>query len=115
MTSDASDVVQRQPTLLLASRPKLAAKLDLLRELCSDAEWAALVRGASLGRALTASVNVIERLRHAPQPADGGARGVVKLLLMSQAEYDGFHKKAGGLRVSARRGPQPAAIRWPAL
>ena len=113
--SNVRDVVQRQPTLLLASRPKLAAKLGLLRELCSDAEWASLVCSASLGRALTASTTVIERLRDAPRPADGGPRGVVKLLLMSRAEYDGFHRKrAGAKRVSARPGPQPAFLRWPA-
>ena len=110
--ADAADVVQRQPTLLATSRAKLATKLGLLRELCDESEWQALLLSASFGRTLTASVSVIERLRHAPRPADGEPRGVVKILLMSKAEHADFAQLANV--AAARPGPQPGPLRWAA-
>ena len=80
-------VVQRQPTLLGTSRVKLKAKCELLRELCSAEEWARLLESTSFARALTASVEVIERLRVAPRPSGGGPRPVVRILLMTKAAY----------------------------
>ena len=80
-------VVQRQPTLIATSRVKLLAKCELLRELCSEEEWKRLLESTSFARALTASVEVIERLRVAPKASGGGPRPVVKILLMAKADY----------------------------
>ena len=59
---NAVKLIAAQPTLLARDRDKLKAKLNRLRELCTDAEWANLCVSASLGRALTAGDAVVERL-----------------------------------------------------
>ena len=84
---DVDALIQRQPTLLATSRDKIHAKAARLRELCTDEEWDRLVEGSSFGRALTASLEVINRLSTAPRPEDRAPRPVVRILLMTRAEW----------------------------
>ena len=120
---DVAQVVHLQPTLLASSRKRLAAKIALLRELCTDDEWAALLQRTSFARALTASIDVIGRLRDAPRPEDGSPRPVTSILLMSKrqfAEATGAdpvtlapprsrRRRATSKRTRAPRAPRPPA------
>jgi hypothetical protein len=105
--ADAADVARRQPTLLGGNLEILCPKLDLLRELCSDAEWADLVRSSSFARALTASTAVIERLRTLPARPDGSPRAIITTLLMTKGRWEavtGLSQGAGANGELRKRG-----------
>lgn len=99
---DAADMVARQPTLLANSHERLRSKLERLRAVCTPSEFRALCGSASLGRALTASDAVIERLRRAEDGERGveEPRPVVKILLMTRREWEAGEP----MPTSARRG-----------
>ena len=113
--ADAADVARRQPTLLGGNLEILCPKLDLLRELCSDAEWADLVRSSSFARALTASTAVIERLRTLPARPDGSPRAIITTLLMTKGRWEavtGLSQGAGAYskwrKPGKAKGPRSA-------
>ena len=91
-TCDVARAVGAYPSLLATSPDRLRAKVDTLRRYCTEAEWHGVWTSASLGRVLTVSDAVLERLRRggaAEAPSDGGAppRPVVRTLLMAKREW----------------------------
>ena len=69
--------VRQQPALLGTDPSLLAPKVDLLRELCTDDEFRGLAGSSSFARALTSSLEVLERLRSLPPRADGSPRPIM--------------------------------------
>ena len=55
-----------------------------LRELCSPAEWDNVLSSASLGRLLTSSMDVLERLAVLPEVDPGKPRAVVSMYARRQ-------------------------------
>jgi hypothetical protein len=90
-TVNVTRTVQLQPTLLASSPKLLEPKLELLRELCSEEEWDAVVQSTSFARLLTASLSVIERLRTLPPNKSGKPRPVVSSLLLPKAKYEALY------------------------
>ena len=101
--ADVEKVLFLQPTLLLVNNQRLGGKIELLRELCTDAEWEALLQSGSFARALTTSLEVIGRLRDAPAPADGSPRPVVSILLMSKRKYEAANGRKAPPTATPRR------------
>lgn len=101
----AALLVQRQPSLLASNMSRtVVPKLRRLQELTTDAEWAELCarRNATLARALTSSMAVIERLE-VLRDADAGGRGVAAvcaLLKMSSAKFDEACRDKRGLAAA---------------
>ena len=101
----AALLIKRQPSLLASNMSRsVVPKLRRLRELTTDGEWAELCarRNATLARALTSSMAVIERLEVLGD-ADAGGRGVAAvcaLLRMSSAKFDEACRDERGLAAA---------------
>jgi hypothetical protein len=94
----ARQLVQAQPSLLMyrSASASVAPKLDRLRQLTTDAEWAQLVGkgGGSLPRILTSSLGRIDRLLRVPRPPpDGRSRSVTTILQMSDRKFEEWMDK----------------------
>ena len=100
--ADVEKVLFLQPTLLLVNNQRLGGKIELLRELCTDAEWEALLQSGSFARSLTTSLEVIGRLRDAPAPADGSRAGL-SILLMSKRKYEAANGRKAPPTATPRR------------
>ena len=86
--ADAAAIVERQPTLLGSSPDRLAEKIDLLEELTSEGERAALIGSpASFARTLTASLEVIGRLRVDHLHTSGSPRGITSIIFMPKRQW----------------------------
>ena len=75
--ANAAKIVRQQPALLGTDPSLLAPKVALLRELCTDDEFRGLAGSSSFARALTSSLEVLERLRSLPPRADGSPRPIM--------------------------------------
>jgi hypothetical protein len=123
---DAAALAAAQPTLLAQDAARTAAKLARLRTLCTAAEWRALCASASLGRVLTASDAVIERLAEpddgavaADEPGGGGGgggeapRAIVATLLMTRAAWEARRSARRKAAMTVQRAPSTGAAAAP--
>jgi hypothetical protein len=94
----ARQLVQAQPSLLMcrSASESVAPKLDRLRQLTTEAEWAQLVGkgGGTLPRLLTCSIGRMDRLQRVPKPLpEGRARSVASILVMSERKFEQWLEK----------------------
>ena len=101
---DVVQVVVSQPSLLAQTTVRMRTKLDKLRGYCTPTEWRNVCASSSLGRVLTASDEVLERLQRDDDDDDGDddddkPRAVVSTLLMTRQQWAQRHRvPAGGER-----------------
>ena len=90
-------LVRTQPTLLALNVSRtVRPKYERLRELCTPEEWRSLCdggAGSGLARALTCSLDVIERLGVVAPLAEGSTRPVIRLLVMSKNDFDEAYRQ----------------------